>query len=97
MIQSQKQKQNLIEKEDESLKKAKTEIKKPFLDDMSKKELAKIGLSVSMGLTVLSAFSLRSRFSKNLHVISGALMVGFAFYHNSLYDKNSSVSTSKQK
>ena len=64
MIQSQKQKQNLIEKEDESLKKTKTEIKKPFLDDVSKKELAKIGLSVSMGLTVLSAFSLRSRFSK---------------------------------
>ena len=55
MIQSQKQKQNLIEKEDESLKKTKTEIKKPFLDDVSKKELAKIGLSVSMGLTVLSA------------------------------------------
>ncbi|MCZ6167423.1 hypothetical protein [Campylobacter ureolyticus] len=79
------------------MKKANIEIKKPFLDDMSKKELAKIGLSVSMGLTVLSAFSLKSKFSKNLHVISGALMVGFAFYHNSLYDKNSPVSTSKQK
>lgn len=97
MIQFQKQKQNLIKKENESLKKANIEIKKPFLDDMSKKELAKIGLSVSMGLTVLSAFSLKSKFSKNLHVISGALMVGFAFYHNSLYDKNSPVSTSKQK
>ena len=95
MIQSQKQKQNLIEKEDESLKKTKTEIKKPFLDDMSKKELAKIGLSVSMGLTVLSAFSLRSRFSKNLHVISGALMVGFAFYHNSLYDNKTPAKKDK--
>lgn len=90
MIQSQKQNENLIEKNKENSKKMQINSKKPVFDDMTKKEFAKIGMTVSMGLLVLSSFSLKSRFSKNLHVISGAALVGFSFYHNSLYDKNKS-------
>ncbi|PSM51463.1 hypothetical protein [Campylobacter blaseri] len=70
---------------------------KPLVDIVTKKEIAKIGMTVSMGLTVLSAFNLRSRFSKNLHIISGAALVGFSFYHNSLYDKSEKKPTSIKK
>ncbi|NLK67456.1 MAG: hypothetical protein GX282_08290 [Campylobacteraceae bacterium] len=63
----------------------KEEKKKPLLDDFTKKELAKIGMTLSMGTLVLTSFSLKSKLSKNAHIISGAALVGFSFWHNSLY------------
>lgn len=56
----------------------------------TKKELAKIGMSISMGLVVLTAFNTKNKFSKNLHILSGAALVGFSYYHTKLYSKKES-------
>ena len=77
MNQPQTQKQNL-KSEEKGLKK---------LDLTTKKELTKVGMAVSMGLVVLSGFNTRSKFSTNLHIISGAALVGLSYYHTKLYDK----------
>lgn len=79
MNQPQTQKQNLKNKKSEKDPKK--------LDLTTKKELVKIGMSLSMGLVVLSGFNTRSKFSRNLHIISGVALVGLSYYHTQLYDK----------
>ncbi|WP_229770861.1 hypothetical protein [Campylobacter portucalensis] len=64
------------------------EKKTKFLDITTQKEIAKLGMTISMGLVVLSAFNTKSKFGKNLHIISGAALVGFSYYHTKLYTKN---------
>lgn len=79
MKQVQTQNKNLIRNE-----------KTKSLDLSTKKELAKIGMSVSMGLVVLTAFNTKNKFSKNLHILSGVALVGFSYYHTKLYSKKES-------
>lgn len=78
MNQPQTQKQNLTSKESEKSPKK--------LDLTTKKELAKVGMAVSMGVLVLSGFNTRNKFSRNLHIISGAALVGLSYYHTKLYE-----------
>ncbi len=61
----------------------------------TKKELAKIGMSVSMGLTVLSSFSMKSKTMKNIHLGAGVALVGFSFWHYALYEKDKKIKPSK--
>lgn len=81
MTQAKKPKKELIEK------KVDKKIKKPLVDELTKKEFVKVAMTVTMGLTVLSAFNTRNKIAKKVHIVSGALLVGFSFYHNFLYDK----------
>ena len=49
------------------------------------KEIAKVGMTVSMGITVATAFKMKSRKVKNLHVGAGVALVGFSLWHHMLY------------
>jgi len=49
------------------------------------KEIAKVGMTVSMGLTVATAFKMKNRNMKNLHVTAGVALVGFSLWHHMLY------------
>lgn len=75
------QKENLIKKEQEEQKK----LKLPHIDLDTKKEIAKIGMTASMGITVATSFYMKNRTMKNLHIGAGVALVGFSFWHHMLY------------
>ncbi|ETD23298.1 hypothetical protein [Helicobacter macacae] len=58
-----------------------------FTSIESKREFAKLGMSVSLLTCVGSAF-FKGNFARNLHIASGVALVGFSIWHHSLYDKN---------
>ncbi len=63
--------------------------KKYSLDLDTKRELAKIGMTASMGITVATGFYMKNRFMKHLHVAAGVALVGFSIWHHTLYKKPS--------
>ncbi len=70
------QKENLVKKPIEA-------IKNIPLD--TKKEIAKIGMTASLGTLVITSFDLKSKTSKTLHSLAGATLVGFSLWHHFLY------------
>ena len=85
------QKQNLKEKEGKSLI--------PKLDLDTKKELAKIGMTASMGITVVTSLYMKNKTMKYLHIGAGVALVGFSYWHHTLYqgDKKKSKAAKKEK
>lgn len=77
------QNENLIKKEKKSHQ----------LDLDTKKELAKIGMTASMGITVATAFFMKNKLMKNLHVIAGTALVGFSLWHHTLYQPSKKKET----
>lgn len=62
------------------------------------KEVAKIGMTVSMGLTVATAFKMKNKTLKSLHVGAGVALVGFSVWHHMLYqDRKKSTSSNVTK
>lgn len=57
----------------------------PTLDLDTKKEIAKIGMTATMGITVATSFYMKNKLMKRLHVVSGAALVGFSYWHHTLY------------
>ncbi len=56
------------------------------IDLETKKEIAKIGMTATLGVTVITAPFLKgSKTAKNIHTGAGALLVGFALWHHFLY------------
>lgn len=55
------------------------------IDLDTKKEIAKIGMTVSLGTLVVTSFNLKSKTSKFLHTTAGATLVGFSLWHHFLY------------
>lgn len=43
-------------------------------------------MGVSLGVVTLTAFSMKNRFGKGLHITAGAALVGFSLYHYGLYN-----------
>lgn len=43
-------------------------------------------MSVSLGVLVLSAFGMKNKAVKRIHIAAGVAMVGFSLYHAGLYD-----------
>lgn len=84
------QKQNLIKKEEE-----KSLI--PKLDLDTKKELAKIGMTATMGITVLTSFYMKNKTMKYLHIGAGAALVGFSYWHHTLYRPDKKKKESKKE
>jgi hypothetical protein len=89
MKREKMQKQNLKEKEEKGLI--------PKLDLDTKKELAKIGMTASMGITVLTAFYMKNKTMKYLHIGAGAALVGFSYWHHMLYQPDKKKNLSKQR
>ena len=55
------------------------------MDLETKKEIAKIGMTVSLGLTVGTALFWKVKKMKNLHTGAGMALVGFSLWHHLLY------------
>jgi hypothetical protein len=51
------------------------------------KELAKKGMIVSLMVSTGTTFFLDSKKAKYLHIASGVALLGFSFWHHSLYKK----------
>jgi uncharacterized membrane protein len=49
------------------------------------KEIAKVGMTVTMGVTVVTAFKMNNKTMKNLHVGAGVALVGCSLWHHLLY------------
>ncbi len=69
------QKENLTEKKGKILN----------LDLDTKKEIAKIGMTASLGIVTATSFYMKNDFMKNLHIGSGVALIGFSFWHHMLY------------
>ncbi len=83
------QKQNLIEKEERSLI--------PKLDLDTKKELAKIGMTATMGITVVTSLYMKNKTMKYLHVGAGVALVGFSYWHHTLYQGDKKKKKAKKE
>lgn len=49
-----------------------------------KRSLAKLGMSVSLGALVVTAFA-GGRRARNWHILAGGALVGFSAWHHALY------------
>jgi hypothetical protein len=58
----------------------------------TKREMAKAGMTASLGILTLSAFMLKNKTAKKLHVAAGVALIGFSYWHHTLYQP-----TEKQK
>ena len=55
-------------------------------DRETKKEIAKIGMTAALGLTVVTApFLKKNRLMKNLHTAGGVTLVALSLWHHLLY------------
>jgi hypothetical protein len=61
----------------------KTPEKKSFLSNKEQRELAKIGMVVSMGTLLVSGFM--GREASRVHIGSGLALIGFSYWHYTLY------------
>lgn len=68
------------------------------IDLETKKEVAKIAMTATLGVTVLTAPFLKgNRTLKNIHTGAGALFAGFSLWHHLLYrsDKKKGMNPKK--
>ncbi|PHR27248.1 MAG: hypothetical protein COA36_09685 [Desulfotalea sp.] len=68
------------------------------IDNETKKEVAKIAMTATLGATVITAPFLKgSKVMKNIHTGAGMLLVGFSLWHHFLYqaDKKKKVRSNK--
>jgi hypothetical protein len=79
------QNENLIENEKEEIQSNKAGGIFSNIDLDTQKEIAKIGMTASMGITVATSFYMKNKFMKNLHIGAGVALVGFSFWHHMLY------------
>ncbi|WP_242648031.1 hypothetical protein [Campylobacter geochelonis] len=63
----------------------------------TQKEVAKIGMTASLAVLVATSFNLKPKISKQLHVISGATLVGFSFWHHMLYQNKTDTKNKNKK
>lgn len=55
------------------------------LDLEVKKEVAKIGMTATLGATVVTSMFMKNKLAKKTHVIAGVAFCGFALWHHTLY------------
>lgn len=67
----------------ENLKKGQKEQKRTSLE--TKKEIAKIGMTASMGIVVGTSFFMKNKLAKRAHIVAGGALVGFSLWHHLLY------------
>lgn len=62
------------------------------------KEAAKIGMTATLGATVVTSMFMKNKVAKNVHVIAGVAFCGFALWHHTLYqNKKSKIKSSNEK
>jgi len=91
MRQDTMQKENLIKSEESGNQLKGREGVFSQIDLDTKREIAKIGMTASMGITVATSFYMKNRFMKNLHIGAGVALVGFSFWHHLLYQPDKKI------
>jgi LysM repeat protein len=74
--------------QNESLIKKETKKLSIDFDLDTKKEIAKIGMTASLGIVTATSFYMKNNLMKNLHIGSGVALIGFSFWHHMLYQPN---------
>lgn len=59
------------------------------------REIAKIGMGVSLALTATTALFMKNPAASKIHTLSGVALVGFSIWHYSLYPKVSKAQENK--
>jgi hypothetical protein len=90
MKQDTTQNESLIKNEQEIQK-----IRLPKLDLDTKKELAKIGMTGALGITVATSLYMKNKTMKRLHTAAGVALVGFSLWHHLLYQPDKKESKTK--
>ncbi|MFW5735138.1 MAG: hypothetical protein ACOCWR_08770 [Oceanidesulfovibrio sp.] len=54
--------------------------------DRDRRELAKVGMAASLGMLVLTGF-LEGSAARKWHIASGVALIGFSWWHHSLYQR----------
>lgn len=68
------------------MKEEKKEMKEEKLFDLElQREVAKIGMTATLGATVVTSMFMKNKFAKNTHVVAGVVFCGFALWHHLLY------------
>jgi hypothetical protein len=68
------------------MKEEKKEMKEEKLFDLElQREVAKIGMTATLGATVVTSMFMKNKFAKNTHVVAGVAFCGFALWHHLLY------------
>jgi hypothetical protein len=63
-------------------KKGKKDMK---IDLEVQKEVAKVGMTATLGATVVTSMFMKNSVAKKVHVIAGVAFCGFALWHHTLY------------
>lgn len=53
------------------------------------KEVAKIGMTATLGATVVTSMFMKNKTAKNIHIGAGVALCGFALWHHMLYQSKS--------
>lgn len=59
------------------------------------REIAKIGMGVSLALTATTALLMKNPSASKIHTLSGVALVGFSIWHYLLYPKTSKAQENK--
>ncbi|MDR2080474.1 MAG: hypothetical protein LBP54_01100 [Campylobacteraceae bacterium] len=51
----------------------------------TKREIAKVGMTASLGVLTISAFMLKNKSAKKAHIAAGIALIGFSYWHHKLY------------
>jgi len=60
-------------------------MKKIKFDLEVQKEVAKIGMNATLGVTVVTSMFMKNSIAKKSHIIAGVAFCGFALWHHMLY------------
>ncbi|WP_198305749.1 hypothetical protein [Arcobacter vandammei] len=63
------------------------------------REVAKIGMTATLGATVITSMFMKNKIAKNTHIVAGVAFCGFALWHHMLYQpkKNKAILETKNK
>lgn len=61
------------------------------------KEAAKIGMTATLGATVVTSMFMKNSVAKKVHVVAGVAFCGFALWHHMLYQPKKSKQNTSEK
>ncbi|MDD3009111.1 MAG: hypothetical protein RBR70_01265 [Arcobacter sp.] len=61
------------------------------------REAAKIGMTATLGATVVTSMFMKNSIAKKTHVVAGVAFCGFALWHHMLYQPKKSKEIKKQE
>lgn len=67
------------------------------IDKELQREAAKIGMTATLGATVVTSMFMKNKTAKKVHIGAGVAFCGFALWHAMLYDKKKKEKIVKQE